>query len=336
MQVEFFEKHTRKRIVFSPLATSFIGLSDEGKSSLMRALRWACLNEPSGTAFIQWGQQFTRVRLGVDGRTVTRRAGDKNIYKLDAEVYKAFGRNVPDDIAQLLNVSELNFQRQIEGPFWLTQSAPEVSRALNAIIDLGVIDETLATSASAVRKERATLDVCKARQYQAKERRDALAVVPALRDDWAQCKALLADAAAVKKARQELDTLVQYARNTQGNAERASRIAAAANAVFSAASGASKAAKRRLELAGLVSGLRRAKAAADAKPVNVGPVLKAVEAWRLANLDKSLLELLVKEGWAWLAKAKAAGEAAEAYNAQAKSALGEQCPLCSQPIRIKM
>jgi hypothetical protein len=66
-----------------------------------------------------------------------------NEYVLGGEEYRAFGVGVPDTIKEFLNLSDVNFQGQHDPAFWLSDTAGQVSRNLNDIVNLGVIDGTL-------------------------------------------------------------------------------------------------------------------------------------------------------------------------------------------------
>jgi exonuclease SbcC len=154
-----FQRHERLRVDFAPGVTTLCGPTDAGKTAVFRAVRWVCLNLPAGGRLTRHGAARCKVALGVDGRKVARVRGDReNLYRLDGEDYRAFGQGVPPEIAKLLGLDAVNFARQFDAPFFLTMPAPEVSRQLNAVVDLGVIDGTLAAAASKAKAEADSLD----------------------------------------------------------------------------------------------------------------------------------------------------------------------------------
>ena len=59
-------------------------------------------------------------------------------------------------------------------PFWLSETPGEVSRQLNAIVDLDIIDDALSAVASNVRKTQTMADVCKDRLHVAQEKKQEL------------------------------------------------------------------------------------------------------------------------------------------------------------------
>src|SRR5690606_27874449 len=58
---------------------------------------------------------------------------------------------------------------QLDPPFWFEKSPGQVSRELNQIVDLGIIDRSLARSAAQVRRYRSMVEVSEARLARAKQ-----------------------------------------------------------------------------------------------------------------------------------------------------------------------
>jgi DNA repair exonuclease SbcCD ATPase subunit len=156
-----FQAHHKLKIVFDRHITTIKGPTDVGKSSVLRALEYVCLNSLTGSDFITEGKTDSGVKLSVRIKNkrfvvLRLRKGRINIYGLKTEDsskrFKAFGQTVPEEIAALLRVNELNFQRQHDAPFWFSLSASEVSRRLNVVIDLSVIDSSLSNIGTEVRR----------------------------------------------------------------------------------------------------------------------------------------------------------------------------------------
>lgn len=154
-----FQVHDKIDIELGSSITTIRGDSDSGKSSLLRALRWVCLNKPRGDGFIKHGEICSRVRLKFDDVVITREKSKKdNLYQIkkdgQSEEFKAFGNDVPPAISQLLNVGEINFSGQHEGSFWFSLSPPELARQINKIVDLELIDNTFSKIDSRIRTQR--------------------------------------------------------------------------------------------------------------------------------------------------------------------------------------
>lgn len=120
---------------------------------MLRALKWLCLNRPSGDAFVRHGAKETVVQLAVDGIVAKRKRGSGgNSYALGRKEYKAFGSSPPAPVSDLLRVEDVNFQGQLDGPFWFALSPPQVARELNKVVNLDLIDSSLARANAEVRK----------------------------------------------------------------------------------------------------------------------------------------------------------------------------------------
>lgn len=164
-----FQTHHKLTIDLDSHITTIIGESDVGKSSILRALRWLCLNDFRGEAFRRHGAPFVIVRLKVDRHIISRVRGKKNAYVLDGEQFVSFGQgNVPSNVANLLNLGEVNFQNQHDAPFWFAQTGGQVAKELNTIINLNVIDETLAHIASEHRRAKLAVELSEERLGTAK------------------------------------------------------------------------------------------------------------------------------------------------------------------------
>lgn len=207
-----FQIHERMEVVFDERITVLVGPSDAGKSAVLRALRWLCFNRPSGDSFIRHGSKDTCVRLLVDGQAVLRRkGGGVNRYRVEGDVYTAFGTGVPAQADDLLQLGPVNFQAQHDPPFWLSLSPGEVSRELNAIVNLGLIDQTLANVASELRKAKAVVEVNKARFEGAKQRRKAIAWVRKANDKLSKVTSIQKRLAVKRERAARLTLLVKEA-----------------------------------------------------------------------------------------------------------------------------
>lgn len=162
LQIRNVGTNKKLDIEFSPQATTIIGKNTIGKSWALRALRLVALNKPPGYSYINWDANKAKIRLSIDSKKVIRtRSKTTNSYRLSGKKkpYVAFGNNVPNDIAKLLNVSEINFQGQHESPFWFCKTAGEVSRQLNSIVNLELIDSTLTNILSELNTTRTVIKI---------------------------------------------------------------------------------------------------------------------------------------------------------------------------------
>jgi len=152
--IKNFQTHERRRIDLSPTITTIVGKSDVGKSAIYRAIRWIATGLPKGNDFIRWGEKNASVALEVDGHKVIRKKGISNLYKLDGEEYKALRTDVPEEVKSILNLDTINFQSQHDAPFWFSETAGEISRQLNAIVNLSLIDTSIKKAISKSRENK--------------------------------------------------------------------------------------------------------------------------------------------------------------------------------------
>lgn len=235
LRIRGFQAHDDLTVEFDPAITTIQGPTDAGKSAILRALRWLAFNRPAGDAFRRARADRTAVDLRVDGKIISRRKGSgKNIYKQDKKVFAAMGNRVPEEIAAVLNLGDLNFAGQFDPPFWLADSPGEVSRQLNAIIDLGVIDDTLSAVAARLRRAGAAVDVSRERLAAARAERKELAWVPGFVD---KLGSLERQAVKIESKRQDcraLATLIADAETAASTARNAGAAIQAARTAVSA------------------------------------------------------------------------------------------------------
>lgn len=186
-----FQNHTRKEIEFDPGVTTIVGASDEGKTAILRGLRFVCLNQPNGVGFVKDDHRSASVIVYVDGTSVSRKRGKGvNSYFLGKKKYKSFRTKVPAEIERLINVGEVNFQNQITLPYWFTESPGKVAKNLNQIINLQIIDQTVAKVSQQLRSAKAQLQATEDRLAEAKENKKNLSFVPELVKEYQKLKRL--------------------------------------------------------------------------------------------------------------------------------------------------
>ena len=148
-----FQSHKDTLLELSPGVNIIIGPSDSGKTSIIRALRWAVFNRPQGDHFrSRWGGT-TSVELELDDHTVNRKKDKVDEYILDTkDSYKAFRTDVPDEIINAFNMNEVNLQMQLDSPFLLSQTSGAVAQHFNKVARLDKIDTGLQVIQSEIRK----------------------------------------------------------------------------------------------------------------------------------------------------------------------------------------
>lgn len=335
LKIQNFQAHEALTLEFAPGVTTLVGPSDAGKSAILRALRWVATNRPRGEAHIRRGADFCRVGLKVDGHTITRRRGKLgNIYKLDGEEYKAFADGVPEAISGLLRLDEVNFQGQHDAPYWFGLTPGEVARQINAIVDLGIIDEAQERLAAKARRAKAEADVVADRLKAARREVEALAFVPEMSAAYEAAQAAEDDAAKKAAHAAACRRLVDSATAAGDKARTTGDAATAAGGVLAAIREARKARAEADALAGMIRQMSVAEARAAA-PV---PDISALEA-AYADAREKRREVTRLRGMMERATAAAdnlSDRMMRAEKAEKKLAdeSGGQCPMCGGPLRV--
>lgn len=137
-----FLSHEESILKFDKGVNIIVGPSDSGKSAIIRALRWVIQNRPSGDFMRSYWGGNTEVRVDFSNGQVSRIRTDKdNMYLLGMhDEFRAVRTDVPEEIAQLINMNEINLQTQFESHFLLSSSSGEVAAYFNKIAHLDKID----------------------------------------------------------------------------------------------------------------------------------------------------------------------------------------------------
>lgn len=145
--------HVDTQVDIADCLTVFTGVSESGKSAVIRGLDQLLRNHPAGIDLLRHGvkrgacSEAALVFEGDDGKTheiVRRRGKSKNEYVLDGQPLLAIGRDVPEEIASLLRLSAHAFQLQSDRNFLLSETDGDVARALSSTVGLTQIDAAFA------------------------------------------------------------------------------------------------------------------------------------------------------------------------------------------------
>ncbi|MDD5053478.1 MAG: AAA family ATPase [Sulfuricurvum sp.] len=155
LSIKNFQSHANTEIEFSPGVNVIQGLSFTGKTAILRAMRLLLENRPQGAHYFSdfaGNKGSTEISLELfDGKTVSlekkihihKKNGkvlDESIYKMDGWESAAPSSGIPDQIDQVLNMSELNMQKQFDEPFLVMSSPGEIARIVNKITKLEDVD----------------------------------------------------------------------------------------------------------------------------------------------------------------------------------------------------
>lgn len=161
LEIKNFQAHKHSVLEFVQGLNVISGTSDNGKSSIIRAIKWAAMNRPGGFSFHTYGaKDGTEVTLTVDDRQVVRyKAGKESYYEYEGIKYQALRTDVPAEVGAVMDIDAVSIQSQHD-PYFLLQDSPgEVAKKLNALSGLSIMDDTLGNLSAEIRKTKTELGV---------------------------------------------------------------------------------------------------------------------------------------------------------------------------------
>lgn len=141
--IKNFQSHKNSELEFTPGLNVIIGQTDSGKTAILRALNWVFTNRPMGDSFkSHWGGECS-VKIKTNSNEISRIKGSSNSYQLNGINFTAFGTGVPDEITTALNISEINYQKQMDAPYLLNETPGAVASHFNKIANFEQIDKSI-------------------------------------------------------------------------------------------------------------------------------------------------------------------------------------------------
>lgn len=147
IQIHNFQSHDDTTLELGAGINVLIGSSDSGKSAVIRALHWLTGGGAQGLAYLHDKADDGTVRVRVDGHNeqgwfsvIRTRSKDVNSYMLvlNDETYEfdVVGRNIPEEVATVLNMHPINYQLQLDLPYLILSSPGKLAEAINRVCGL--------------------------------------------------------------------------------------------------------------------------------------------------------------------------------------------------------
>jgi DNA repair protein SbcC/Rad50 len=157
--IKNFQSHEDTELELDKGFNLIIGASDNGKSTILRAIEWVRTNKPKGNEFIQHDKKETLVKLVADGKEITRdrTISDTGRYIVNKTILTFMGGNVPEQVDSILNMKDINVQLQLDRHFLILDTPGQAASTLNSITKLDKIDEGLGKLRS--KKREATTEI---------------------------------------------------------------------------------------------------------------------------------------------------------------------------------
>lgn len=169
VEVQDYQIIKKAKAEFIPGLNIIIGPSNNGKTSLIKAIKSLLYTEPGNTP-IRNGQPNYKVGLEYNGHRVILQKGKDSFYSVDGEKYSKYGTSTPEEVSNALEIRELvlngnkeqiNFWNQMNYPFLLDKGSTDLFRF---IVDSGDSDK-VSESLKSIVKDRQTLEK-KINEYQ--------------------------------------------------------------------------------------------------------------------------------------------------------------------------
>ena len=143
IQIGYFQAHKDSVIEFDDGVNVITGTSDAGKSSITRLIEWVVMNRPSGEEFKNWhipAKAAVTGQIVFDNGFIYKERNKENLYETPEGALKALRTDLPPEITNITQMSEINIQSQHSPYFLIGEKPAEVTRKLNEIVGLTVID----------------------------------------------------------------------------------------------------------------------------------------------------------------------------------------------------
>jgi len=236
--LENFQSHTLSELKFHEGVNVITGVSDSGKSSIIRAWYWLIHNRPSGEDFKNWkahkkDQVAVEVMTDKDTFAIIRSDG-KTTYSTNEQNFSAIKTDVPSEISEALNITDYNLQTQFQ-PYFLLQDSPgEVARKLNELVGLDIIDLLYKNLSSEIRTTNAELTMKQKQWSETKEQlmefaslADIEKLITNIEENYRESleiklcqdhlKEVIDNAALIEKEKEKLNKVIKYSPRVDKN-----------------------------------------------------------------------------------------------------------------------
>ena len=157
VEIVNFQSLRNVHVKFINGTNALIGVTNSGKTAIIRAIIWCLINRPHGDHFITVDEKEAMVRISLsNGKEIERRkSASTNTYRLFnggelVNEFTGFGRNVPDEIIEAHGIRPLagdtyfQFGTQLESAFMLSLPPSKRAAVLGNMDELYRIDTALA------------------------------------------------------------------------------------------------------------------------------------------------------------------------------------------------
>jgi len=176
LSLQNFQSHKNTTLEFDKGVNVIVGVSDSGKSAILRALRWLWTSRPLGDYFVRWGEKDCIVKLEINGNEVVRGKEKKqNYYSVNGKVLEAMKAEVPSEVSDALRLEDINWQGQRDLDFLLSLSPLEASKYIQRLCGLEAVPPILSSCSSMELENKKSLREIEDRKTEAENKVKAFA-----------------------------------------------------------------------------------------------------------------------------------------------------------------
>lgn len=156
-----FQSHKFTSLDFDDGLNVIVGPSDNGKTAILRAIRWVLFNEPQGMGMLRNNEDFVSVRLyfNNDYSVERKRSKKENLYIIynektgEVQEFNSLRTGLPPEVSNVMKIKKItldksndinfNIQFQHDGPFMFSYTATQKSALIGKMYNLDVVDKAI-------------------------------------------------------------------------------------------------------------------------------------------------------------------------------------------------
>ncbi len=226
LKIQNFQSHKNSYLEFHPGVNIILGPSNSGKTSIIRALRWLIWNRPQGDSFKSYWGGDTTVKLETNDASVERYRSDTvNSYCLNNSItYKALKAEVPEEIRRVLNIDEINLQKQLDPHFLLSNTPGEIAQYFNKIVNLEIIDTATQRVNSVIRDISQTINFKKSEKTRLENELKQFDYLKSFEKDLEQIELLDNQLESISSQTEELNNIIHLIENIDNELDTLSEL----------------------------------------------------------------------------------------------------------------
>jgi len=275
------------------------------------------------------GAKKAVVRLIVGEDEIVRSKGTENLYVLNGDEFKSFRTSVPAPVSEALNLQPINFQSQHDASYWFSESSGEVGRQLNAMVNLGVIDDTLSYVNREVTRAKASVELTEERLASAVEEKKALAWTAECDEDLVGVEDLKGRLFEKKEVIHVLKCRLEEVSDAEDRRDRSRRMSDDASSLSIRMKSVGMLSRKRTDLEQVLSSARTAEEQMDEDVPDMEQIESGMSLLSGLGVSRAFLEDAIQRARDGFSEAKKFVRRAEEVETELHDCV-EACPLCGR------